>query len=248
MHKAAIQIHALRREEIRRRYCRSCNRRLQKRWFSGLNGRLHGKCSSCRASPNYGRYRKLKSKRQYHLTAWRWPAIRAYGKRCATCGESHIDFLFLKAMGYRSHRLKEKTHSRFYQRLIELAECGTLLSDVRVLCFNCDLAARVPVAPIRREVIAALGSECACCGSRDERFLTVEHVDQWGNVHRSISGNRVYRDILDGKVPRGSVRLFCWNCNFASRDRTSCPHKIQISTAARRNVRSTPVRSGGPLD
>lgn len=65
-----------------------------------------------------------------------------------------------------------------------------------------------------------LGGMCVCCGEDDPGFLTVDHIDNDGQV------DGVYGDHLYSIVRQEShrFRLMCWNCN-SGRRHGPCPHE-----------------------
>lgn len=70
---------------------------------------------------------------------------------------------------------------------------------------------------------------CACCGESILDFLTIDHVNQDGKLHREAvgTGYAVYFDIIKNCFPVG-YQVLCMNCNTARSRRGNkgvCPHK-----------------------
>ncbi len=77
---------------------------------------------------------------------------------------------------------------------------------------------------LRREVISLYGGVCECCGIDDWRFLTLEHKQGGGYVHRKKRGARgVYYDARKTFDP-DTFGVLCWNCNSAKGMYGECPH------------------------
>jgi hypothetical protein len=78
---------------------------------------------------------------------------------------------------------------------------------------------------LRRDVIAAYGGKCSCCGEDEFVFLAVDHIDGGGNQHRKeLGGNqRFYAWLRRNEYPSG-FQVLCWNCNWA-KHHGGCPHK-----------------------
>lgn len=77
---------------------------------------------------------------------------------------------------------------------------------------------------LRREVIDGYGGKCECCGEDRWQFLTLEHKNGGGTLHRQeISGQGIYRDARRRSYPP-EYGLLCWNCNAASGIYGVCPH------------------------
>ncbi len=105
-------------------------------------------------------------------------------------------------------------------------------------------------ADLRARVLAAYGGACACCGEREEVFLTVDHVNGDGAAHRLAlakgrrrqgSGTLVYRDICDRGFPP-DFQILCFNCNYAKHRLGRCPHGEGLRELARWTIDG--LRSG----
>ncbi len=83
---------------------------------------------------------------------------------------------------------------------------------------------------VRRETLHHYGGVCACCGESTLAFLTLDHVDGNGNIHRralfgeNISGHVFYRKMQQLGYPDG-LQVLCWNCNMAKAHYGICPHQ-----------------------
>lgn len=82
---------------------------------------------------------------------------------------------------------------------------------------------------IRRRVIDKYGGKCACCGELELDFLSIEHVGEWGHIHRKILGTRspwtLYDDLTTYDYPKEKIIVLCFNCNMGQRRLGECPHK-----------------------
>ena len=79
------------------------------------------------------------------------------------------------------------------------------------------------------EFIAAYGSCCICCGEREPRFLTAEHLRGNGAAHRRELGNmatggKFYSVLKRLGWPKDEYSLLCFNCNAAKHLYGICPH------------------------
>lgn len=91
---------------------------------------------------------------------------------------------------------------------------------------------------VKIEVFTAYGGcICACCGERELRFLTIDHINNDGAEHRrqlfgkskQIGGSRLYRVLKKQGYPPG-FQVLCFNCNITKGFFGECPH-----SAARRS-------------
>lgn len=81
---------------------------------------------------------------------------------------------------------------------------------------------------LRDEVINAYGGCCGCCGENAALFLTLDHVEQNGSMHRrALGGNAdsIYKWAKENNFPP-TLRVLCYNCNCGSwRNKGVCPHE-----------------------
>jgi len=83
---------------------------------------------------------------------------------------------------------------------------------------------------IRLKLINYYGSKCNCCGETEEKFLTIDHINNDGGIHRKKRGRcstQMYRWIIKNNYPT-SLQILCWNCNSAKQYHGICPHKLTL--------------------
>lgn len=72
---------------------------------------------------------------------------------------------------------------------------------------------------IRTEVLQKYGGKCACCSETTEEFLTIDHMNDDGNVERrklfgSQSGySHSFYLKLRREEKRSDLQVLCYNCN-----------------------------------
>jgi len=89
-------------------------------------------------------------------------------------------------------------------------------------------------ARLRAQVYAAYGGQCVCCGERNEKFLSLDHVNNDGKRHRSelgfTGGASLYRWAIRNGYPK-TLQLLCFNCNMGkARNGGVCPHQEGATT------------------
>lgn len=70
---------------------------------------------------------------------------------------------------------------------------------------------------LKAEVILAMGGKCACCDETEQEFLTVDHVNENGNVHRrnvTLGGGWSWR-VAKASGYSSDYQLLCFNCNLS---------------------------------
>lgn len=66
---------------------------------------------------------------------------------------------------------------------------------------------------------------CKCCGEKEMKFLSIDHIDGGGNMHRrSIKYASLTEWLYRNKYPKG-YQILCYNCNSAKGIYGICPHK-----------------------
>jgi hypothetical protein len=79
---------------------------------------------------------------------------------------------------------------------------------------------------IKLIAIEKYGGKCACCGESEIEFLTIDHVNNDGNIHRKkFKGISIYQWLKNNNYPTDGIQLLCWNCNCAKAKFGSCPHQ-----------------------
>ena len=89
---------------------------------------------------------------------------------------------------------------------------------------------------IKRLVMEKYGnSKCACCGESHLEFLSIDHVQGNGAIHRKTlpgNGKNFYYWLRDNGFPSG-YRVLCMNCNFALGHNGFCPHNNGLTQTCR---------------
>lgn len=70
--------------------------------------------------------------------------------------------------------------------------------------------------------------ECLCCGEKQLKFLTIDHIDGCNKQQRKIHGQgaRFYDWLKARKFPDG-FQVLCFNCNSGrSINGGICPHEV----------------------
>lgn len=75
------------------------------------------------------------------------------------------------------------------------------------------------------------GAKCTCCGESTEKFLTIDHINNDGNLDRKngLRSSDLYLAIINGKRDKSVLRVLCYNCNLTRNTIGECPHKIMSS-------------------
>lgn len=108
--------------------------------------------------------------------------------------------------------------------------------DGKTLCESCAKKNNARVIARHRRIKWAVfqaygGARCACCGERNFGFLTLDHINSDGNIHRreldSIGGVQFYYKVMKAGFPSG-LQVLCANCNMGRQwNGGVCPHQQQ---------------------
>ena len=71
---------------------------------------------------------------------------------------------------------------------------------------------------------------CNCCGEKELKFLSIDHVEGGGSKHRRSmgikgKGGNIYFWLIRNDFPQG-FQVLCHNCNMAKGFYGTCPHKM----------------------
>lgn len=69
---------------------------------------------------------------------------------------------------------------------------------------------------------------CACCGEKEIKFLSIDHINGGGSAQKKKlggGGDKIYRWLIKNDFPAG-FQVLCHNCNQAKGAYGACPHKI----------------------
>lgn len=93
-------------------------------------------------------------------------------------------------------------------------------TDGTVLCGTCRNRVnefhRNHIIKLRSQVMSMLGVVCACCSEDDSYSLTIDHVNNDGNIHRKQHRSQIslYRSMID-QPGKFQLQVLCWNCNLS---------------------------------
>jgi len=90
---------------------------------------------------------------------------------------------------------------------------------------NFHKTAKLRRLKLKEDAINKYGGSCQCCGENELVFLTIDHLENNGNVHRrEIGKSNMYVWLRNNNYPKGYQTL-CWNCNSAKHILGKCPHQ-----------------------
>lgn len=85
-------------------------------------------------------------------------------------------------------------------------------------------------------VLKEYGGSCTCCGESEEDFLSIDHINNDGNIHRRElkekfkvgAGSGFYRWIVANNFPKGNLQALCMNCQTGKRINNGvCAHALR---------------------
>jgi len=77
--------------------------------------------------------------------------------------------------------------------------------------------------------------KCACCGETEIKFLTIDHINGFGNRHRKQIKKNLYLWLKENGYPKEGFQVLCFNCNMGkNRNDGICPHVHQETNPDRK--------------
>lgn len=81
----------------------------------------------------------------------------------------------------------------------------------------------------RIEVLSHYGLNCICCGEGNTRFLTLDHVNNDGYLHRKGMRVNICRWAKVNNYP-DTLQTMCFNCNLGKAHNGGvCPHSTLLA-------------------
>lgn len=150
---------------------------------------------------------------------------------------------FCRSCYYRERRAWRARHLKRYIRLRKLGICtlcGKRKSRGKHYCPKCGKRQmdnqREKVRALRLEALRVYGGNppsCKCCGEKETRFLSIDHVNNDGCRHRKRYGGLtgLWSWLRARDYPKG-FQVLCMNCNWgrAYTEGKVCPHKLKKAT------------------
>jgi len=85
----------------------------------------------------------------------------------------------------------------------------------------------------KRLIIDRYGGKCFCCGEENIKFLTIDHINNDGSIHkRQLKSQKIslYRWIIKNNFPKNVFQIACYNCNCArALNNFICPHQQKLN-------------------
>jgi hypothetical protein len=115
--------------------------------------------------------------------------------------------------------------------------CGDYNLATTTRCFECNeaqLARSKKFRDKRKKIVFEhFGNRCVCCGETNPLFLTIDHINNNGNIERKknkmYNYNNFYTWIIQHNFP-DDLQVLCWNCNMGKAiNKGICPHKGVVS-------------------
>ena len=79
----------------------------------------------------------------------------------------------------------------------------------------------------KNKIFDYYGRICKCCGEDIPKFLTIDHINNDGYLHKELGINRykeILKEIFNGLGDK--YQVLCMNCNFGKKiNKGICPHK-----------------------
>jgi hypothetical protein len=166
---------------------------------------------------------KLKEISQYYKNC---RSRDGYMKHCSLCHkEMSRDWL---NRNVERRRIRNRINTANY-RIKNKEKCKEINKKCREKNGSKYLENRRIVEKNKRiKIFDYYGGKCECCGESNYHFLSIDHKDSNGSVHRKQKRINIHDEIIRNNFPR-DYQILCFNCNFAREfyggKYKICPHK-----------------------
>jgi hypothetical protein len=107
---------------------------------------------------------------------------------------------------------KRKSYMKNYNKLVKNKPINSKLNRQNII----------------EQTFEILGSICVLCGETNKHFLTVDHINDDGNLERHIGSIGVKQKILNNILEsKERYQILCYNCNFGKYRLNPINHKIE---------------------
>ena len=196
-----------------------------------------GDCGGCgRRPPVSGRKTCQECLDQAKAAYHRKRAALTPGKSWCSCNCEKEDPTLRNCSVCRA-RWSRRTKARRTRKRTVCVDCLEKTAvEGRVRCEECLESNRVVARRfwkrLKEQVFDSYGGRfCRCCGEKEMKFLTIDHINGGGCRHLkelARSGTTLYNWLKKNKFPDG-FRVLCFNCN-SGRKLGPCPHEEKQKT------------------
>jgi hypothetical protein len=137
--------------------------------------------------------------------------------RCAECQEKYRQYRRTYYRKYESERHRMRVQQGICYR------CTRPKVEGKTYCEKHRQMDKNERRRLFEEVLFHYGDKCECCGETRREFLTLDHINGDGAIHRRQTKGGTMRDIKQRNFPPG-FRVLCMNCNWTRGVQKYCPH------------------------
>jgi hypothetical protein len=162
---------------------------------------------------------------------------RENNKLCVRCGKDARYQRYKICQECRRKELEAKRRSYVENGLCKTCGVLPIKHEESTLCLRCSNRIhnnrKRRIADNWQKILDHYGRKCACCGEEEVLFLTVDHINNDGALHKKIIGSKdpasVRKWIVDNNFP-DTFQILCYNCNCAKGKLGYCPHQMNRTT------------------
>jgi len=143
----------------------------------------------------------------------------------------------------------QKERKERYKQEGRCTVCGKKPLASETMCQKCCERNLNHYYSRKQMVYEHYGAICNCCGTTQEEFLTIDHINDDGAEHRktlpsSGTGGTIYSYLIENNFPEDDFQILCWNCQWGKKKNGVCPHQDPSSDSylgEKNDKRVTPV-------
>lgn len=83
---------------------------------------------------------------------------------------------------------------------------------------------------VQEAIFEHYGRVCVCCGEDNPLFLTLDHINNDGNIQRMGRSHNTWTQAASDGFPE-DLQMLCYNCNLGkTRNNGVCPHRSALTS------------------
>lgn len=183
-------------------------------------------CSKCKINKSFSEF--FKGSGKYNLQS-----------HCKMCHRKIVKIWILNNLEkYKENqRIKQREYRKLYPERVRKTMAKIYKRDrEKILKLQKEIYTKR-----RLMVINRYGNKCVCCGENNIYFLTLDHINNDGYVHRKTYKGNMFNWAIKNNYPK-TLQILCFNCNSARQwyggINKICPHKfIKDTIPARMDIK-----------
>jgi len=121
----------------------------------------------------------------------------------------------LRILCYNCNCKKKITYFHLQEKFKENCKfCNSNENVIYKICRSCKNKVKHNAKTnVKLQVLEQYGNSCNHCGENNQEFLTIDHINNDGAIHRKNTTN-IYTFLKRNNFPKENFQILCYNCNY----------------------------------